>query len=408
MSNEFDEFTGSEAQTDPEFLQEGGDFSAEGLTDIEKMEQELAMGEFDDDQNLQGLDYENFVILKKQEILKFLRAVEPWIKVSVDQYGKCIRIRSLSADEVELSYINNDLAVVAKLPNRSGKTIPEYFMQVTTFKRIITETYASLVLVHENNELNIALLDNILFVETLKLNSEEYHSIEMPDKLTQVDTEALTLVTKKLSFVLSATDRAAEKIINFDGEHAYISTAVFAAVVKNPFQEGSMAISKVCLDLLGVLTEVSKLTFNVAVTDKHMLIEVDGLWKVRIPIYKLDNVLVDKAKDVTGFQGTIEVSNESLIKLVDVTRSFEYLSEVLEFRVSDELHVDVRSKDLTRTVSYHFPFQGTPESLDEVIRVSAAVVKPYLHLGADAKYAFTRQGWGLDTAWGKLLIRKTV
>jgi hypothetical protein len=410
MKEEFeDEFSGVNAQDDPEFRQEGGDFSAEGLSEIEQMEQELANGEFaEDEQALQGLDYESFVILKKQDILKFLRAVEPWIKVSVDQYGKCIRIRSIADDQVELSYINNNVAVTAILPNRSGKKIPEYFMQVSTFKRIITETYASLVLVHENNELNIALLDNILFVETLKLNSDEYKPVEMPDKLTTVDTEALTLITKKLAFVLSATDRAAEKVVNFDGDYAYISTAVFAAVVKNPFQEGSMAISKVCLDLLGVLTEVSKLTFNIAIQNNEMLIEVDGLWRVRLPIYKLDTVLVDKAKEVTGFTGTIEVSNESLIKLVDVTRAFEYLSEVLEFKVSDKLRVDVRSKDLTRTVSYEFPFEGTPETTDEIIRVSAAVVKPYLHLGGDAKYAFTKQGWGLDTVWGKLLIRKTV
>lgn len=406
---DFDEFTGTEAQSDPEFLTEAGDHSSEGLSELEQLEKELEEAEFEDDSQLQGLDYENFVILKKQEVLKFLRAVELWVKVSVDQYGKCVRIRSVSPEEVEFSYVNGTVKIQTKFVNRSGKQIPSYYIQISTLKRIVTETYSSLVLVHENNELNIALLDNILFVETLNLNDEEYSEIEVPNTTTKVDVETLALITKKLSFVLAATDRIAEKVVNFDEDRAYISTAVFAAKVKNPFTFGDMSISKICLDLLGILTEVSKLTFNVAREEDNLVFEVDGLWRVVIPCFKQDKVLISKSREVTEFEGTMEVSNESLAKLVDVVKSFEYLSEVLEFKVQDQLEVCVRSKDLTRKIPYKFPYQGTPETTDEVIRVSAAIVKPYLHLGSDStRYAFTKHGWGLQTEWGELLIRKTV
>lgn len=405
---DYDEFTGNSAQDDPAFLQEGGDFSSDGLSELEELENQLANEEFEDDEQLQGLDYESFIILKKQDLLKFMRAVEPWVKISVDQYGKCVRLRSVSDDEVELAYINGNVSIQARLVNRSGKKIPTYYLQIATFKKIISQTYASLVLVHENEELNISLLDNLLFVETIKLNDEEYKDIEIPDHMTAVDTGALTLITKKLAFVLASTDRVAEKVVNFDQEHAYFSTSVFAATVTNPFTFGDFAISKVCIDLLGILTEVSKLTFNVVRDDKSLIIEVDGLWKVAMPIFKYDQVAVSRAKDVTSFEGTVQVANESLVKIIDVTQSFDYLSEVLEFRVGSQLQVSVRSKDLTRRVDYQFPYEGKPEVSDEVIRVSAAVVKPYLHLGGDAKYAFTKQGWGLQTTWGNLLIRKTV
>lgn len=411
LGQEFDEFTGAEAQADKEFLSEGGDYSSEGLTELEQIEASLANDDFDDEEQLQGLDYESFVILKKQDLLKFLRAVEPWVKTAVDQYGKCVRVRSTSKEEVEFSYINGPMALTAKVINRSGKTIPQYFIQVSTLKRIVTETYASLVLVHENDELNIALLNNILFVETVNLNEEEYEAVKLETEqaLTRVDVDALALLTKKLSFVLAATDRVAEKVVNFKDDKAYISTAVFAAKVRNPFEFGDMSISKIGMDLLGILTEVSKLAFNAVRVENSLLVEVDGLWRAVIPVFKLDNVLIDKASEVTGFKGTMEVSNDELTKLVDVVKSFEYLSEVLEFKVGKDLEVNIRSKDLTRKVSYNFPYTGQPETTDEVIRVSAAIVKPYLHLGGDTtQYAFTKYGWGLQTEWGELLIRRTV
>lgn len=406
--NEFDEFSEVEAQADPDFLREGGDYSATGLTELEQFEAALAEATVDEEQ-FQGLDYESFIILKKQDLLKFLRAVEPWVKVSVDQYGKCVRIRSTSVDEVELSYVNASVRVVVKIVNKSGKTIPTYYLQVSTFKRLVTETYASLVLVHENNELNIAILDNLLFVETMTLNDAEYQDIQIPDQLSKVDVESLALVTKKLSFVLAATDRVAEKVVNFKADKAYISTAVFAAKVKNPFSIDGFSLSKVCLDLLGILTEVSKITFNIAIVTNQMVIQVDGLWTVVIPIFKLDETLIQRAEDVTNFDANMNVANESLVKLVDVVRSFEYLSEVLEFKVGEQLEVIVRSKDLTRKTTYQFPYTGTVEQSNDIIRISAAVVKPYLHLGGDnTYYAFTKYGWGLNTEWGSLLIRKTI
>lgn len=413
--DEFDEFSGTNAQDDPEFRQEGGDNSADGLSELENFEAELAAAEVDDDAQLQGLDYENFVILKKQELLKFLRAVEPWGKIAVDQYGKSARIRSISKDQVEFSYVNGQVQVTTLITNRSGKEIPTYYIQISTLKRIVTETYSSLVLVHENNELNMAILDQILYIETVTLKDEEYKQVETPDKLTKVDVEVLQLLTKKLSFVLAATDRVAEKVINFKEDKAYISTAVFAAAVRNPFEFDDMSISKICMDLLGILTEASKLTFNCALIsgegkERLLLCEVDGLWKVTLPVFDLNKTLVERAKEVTEFSGTMEVSNEALSKLVDLSKSLEYLSEVLEFQVSkDALNVTIRSKDLARKIPYSFPFTGSPEASDEVVRVSAAIVKPYLHLGANStSHAFTKAGWGLQTDWGNILIRKTV
>lgn len=413
--DEFDEFTGTNAQDDPEFRTEGGDHSADGLSELESFEADLAAAEVDDDEQLQGLDYDNFVILKKQELLKFLRAVEPWVKIAVDQYGKSVRIRSVSKDQVEFSYINGQVQVTALITNRSGKEIPTYFIQVSTLKRIVTETYASLVLVHENDELNMAILDQILYIETITLKDEEYKPVQIPEKLSKVDVEVLQLLTKKLSFVLAATDRVAEKVINYKEDKAYISTAVFAAAVKNPFEFDDMSISKICMDLLGIMTEVSKLTFNCAIVqgegrERLLVCEVDGLWTVAMPVFELNKTLVERAKEVTEFTGTMEVSNEALSKIVDLSKSLEYLSEVLEFQVvKDNLQVTVRSKDLSRKIPYMFPFNGEPETSDEVVRVSATIVKPYLHLGANTtSHAFTKAGWGLQTEWGNILIRKTV
>ena len=55
-----------------------------------------------------------------------------------------------------------------------------------------------------------------------------------------------------------------------------------------------------------------------------------------------------------------------------------------------------------------FPILGAPEGLKaEMIKVTAAAVKPYLDItGDDVLYSFSPAGFGIATDFGRFLIRK--
>ena len=254
MAKEKDEFsldqedmTGMSAQNDPEFAAESqtmGDLEA----DLDNVE------DFDSAEFNVGLaDYEKFIVLPKRELANFVRAVEPLTKTTVDQYGKSVQISSVDKDTVELKYSNKPYRIAMKVNNKSQKMVDKFCIEVALLKRLIAEQYASIVIVQTDDTYNLSIFDSLLFLETKKLNDEEF-KFERKTLKDTIDKELGLYNFRKLGSILSTSDRASEKIIVVKDDKCYFNTGVFSACVKSPFSEQfDLLLFKPVVDLLGVL-----------------------------------------------------------------------------------------------------------------------------------------------------------
>ena len=75
------------------------------------------------------------------------------------------------------------------ITNKSNKMCPTFYIQVDILKKIVSESYASVVFVFDNDEMNISLLDNLLYVQTVKLKEEEYKIEDKGQEYKILDTE---------------------------------------------------------------------------------------------------------------------------------------------------------------------------------------------------------------------------
>ena len=197
------------------------------------MEDEIADftdADLQSDEFLKNLDYDQFLILSKKDLTDFLRIVEPWTKVSPDLYGKAVMIESVDSNQVVIRYVNHPTYVQKVLTNKSNKSCPTFFLQVDVLKKIVTESYASVVFVYENDEVNISLLDNLLYVQTIRLNEAEYQIEGKEKHFKNVDTEVAKLLFKRVANILNLTDRVSEKNIVFKEEKAYLYRSVLCQV----------------------------------------------------------------------------------------------------------------------------------------------------------------------------------
>ena len=122
----------------------------------------------------EGMNYDRFIVLSKKDITNFCRVVEPLTKQAIDDYGKSVHVRCVGEDKVELVYVNTPYLVSSVVPNKSTKQVSEFTIAVSTLKRLVTQAFASLVLVENDGEMNIALCESLLYLETKPLAAEEY------------------------------------------------------------------------------------------------------------------------------------------------------------------------------------------------------------------------------------------
>lgn len=399
------QFTGLSAQDDPAF-------NEDLFSDFDSLEDAISEVQGDEliDEFTKNLDYAEFLILSKKEISEFLRLVEPWSKVSVDNYGKSVRIWSVSSDTVSLQYVNSPTFLQSVVGNKSGKTMPDFFIRVDLLKKIVSESFASVVFVRENDEVNLALLNNLLYVETQNLKSAEYDYKFPEGKCLDLDLERGTFLFKKLSFALAATDRVAEKSIVIKDDKSYISTNAFVAEVDSPFSEAvSLVLFKPVVDTLGLMVGEAKTSAKVTVNEAGSLLSivVDGKTTAVVQVHKnVDQFLNPRTQMLLNFKPNVCVENDSLLRLAQVVSSFDYLSSALSIAIEgDSMVVTVLSSDLSRKVKYSFSVTKEGDVDDVEMKIGSDLLKNYLEFaGKVARYSLQESGLGLELVNGKFLI----
>ena len=189
------------------------------------------VGEFSADK----FDYENYIFLHKKDILNFCRIVEPLTKMSVDEYGKSVLIKSVNKDTVLMSYVNSTYVVEMTLANKSEKEITPFALSIANLKKITNNAFASLVLVQEERGMFLAVCGSLLFLETRQLSLDIYNTERKPTT-NSLDKDIAFYVFRRLGAILSCSDRASEKVIVVKNGHTIFNTGVFSAKVKSPFK----------------------------------------------------------------------------------------------------------------------------------------------------------------------------
>ena len=115
------------------------------------------VGEFSADK----FDYKNYIFLHKKDILNFCRIVEPLTKMSVDEYGKSVLIKSVNKDTVLMSYVNSTYVVEMTLANKSEKEVAPFALSIANLKKITNNAFASLVLVQQEQGMFLAVCGSL-------------------------------------------------------------------------------------------------------------------------------------------------------------------------------------------------------------------------------------------------------
>jgi hypothetical protein len=358
-----------------------------------------------------GQDYEKFIVVSKKELSAFCRLVEPLTKQSIDEYGKCVFFHCIDEQNVELCYTNIPYICEAVVTNKSGKKVRDFAVSVTTLKKLVTQAFASLIFVEQNEDINLAICESLLYLETKNLLADQYKFSKrnMPGS---IDKERALHVFRKAGSSLALTERASEKVVVVKNKQVHFNTGVFTASIKSPFSgEEEFVIYKQVSDILAVLAEFSKVSLNYIIDGDTMAVATEGFYvEVQIGIGdKIQEFLSPNAEVILGFNATAKVINDNLLRIITVVGGLEYLSDIVDLEFTKEqLILKISNADQTRTSPYVFNIvEGAPSEVGSM-KVSIPVLKLFLAIvGGNCTYDFNQYGLGIKTEDGKYLIRRS-
>lgn len=359
----------------------------------------------------EGMNYDKFIVLSKKDITNFCRVVEPLTKQAIDDYGKSVHVRCVGEDKVELVYVNTPYLVSSVVPNKSTKQVSEFTIAVSTLKRLVTQAFASLVLVENDGEMNIALCESLLYLETKPLAAEEYlfEKKETPDT---IDKEGALYTFKKIGASLALTERASEKVVVVDGTNVNFNTGVFVAKSKSPFStDQKFVLYKQVSDIIATLAEFTKVSMQYGIEDDILTIQSEGFY-VQCQVGGEDKVkefTSEAAEAALKFEASVTIINDNLLRIITVVKNLDYLSDIVALEFTDKaILLKISNAANTKSSAYTFNImEGKPSQTGEM-KVTTDVLKLFLSIvGTDCKYDMTTVGMAIQTAEGKFIIRKS-
>lgn len=368
-----------------------------------------------DEFSKEAMNYDEFIVLSKKDLTNFCRVVEPLTKASVDEYGKSAYICPIDKDTVELRYTNTPYVVCHKVANKSNKLMKPFAVSVSTLKKLVTNAFASLVFVQSENEVSIAVCGSLLYVETKPL-SEQFYQIERLKADKTLDKEKAAFVFRKAGSVLSLSDRASEKVIVVHNGYANFNTGFFVAKVGTPFAEDAeFVIWQMVANILAIFADISKVGINYDVVEGEeadkLVVSCDGQFYCELPVGKREKVeefyspVVDQ---LLNFDADIRVVNDSIIHLIGLVKSVDYLSDIVTISFEKSMmKFVIYDTAMTKPSVYEFPIiEGSPKVLGEM-KLNADVLKTFLEITSlDVKYCYNQDGLGINNELGQFLIRK--
>jgi hypothetical protein len=373
MTKEFkDDFTGIEAQNDPDVLEETNEFSIEtedfSIDDVMTNLSEEDITEFES--SFTKLDYRNMIILPKKPILAFLRMVESWTKVSIDTYGKALRIESISPDLVELTYSNKPTLISVKVPNMSGKIIGKHFLRIEVLKRTAAQSSNQVCLVEEDEGLFIPLSTQLVMVETIKLHDSVFN-VEQEGKevsFGSIDVASFSELIKNFNTISAFSERAQDKTIKFFSDNtAHVVSPAIRLLANSPFN-----LNTINFEIPKTFIESLQIIVNSTLGVDYKITEVKERFYLSVSVgahvYILSQISPSQANSngAQSRENTFTTDWDAIKQLSRIVSSFDYYNPVIGLAYRDnEIIAETKTKDLTHTSHLNFPASsGVRNSLD--------------------------------------------
>jgi len=358
------------------------------------------------------IDYDKFVVLDKKELVGFCRLVDPFTKFANDDYGKCVLIQSISNEVVEVSYVSDGYIVSERLTNKSNKTIKPFAVLVATLKKLVVSAYASLIFVEQDNEINLALFESLLFLETKPLNAKLFEFVRR-ETTGVIDKELAAYTFKKIGASLFLTDRPSERSIVIKDQKAHFNTGVFTSCSKSPFSgDEQFVLYKQVADAIAVLAELSKSSLKYTIDGDKLVVNCDDLYYIEVMIGNEDKVqefFSPAAVQILSFDAQISVINDNLLRLISIVGALDYLSDIVTISFTKEkMKIVIATSNQSKKSVYEFAITDGKPEVDSEMTFTIPVLKMFLQIvGSDVKYSYNQNGLGISTEKGKFLIRRS-
>ena len=367
------------------------------------------------DEFTEDLSFENYIVLSKRDVIDFCKIVEPLTKASIDEYGKCALIRSLDDNSVEFLYKNSPFFVTMRFVSKSGKRLKRSFaVPVEVIKKLAVNSYASLVFV-EDVDLQLALGESLLLVETKPLDEELYKN-RPKNTVMDIDRQRALYTFRRVGSLLSNSDKQQEKIMIVRNNNVHINTAFFISKIKNPFGDCcDFIIYNMVVQSLGILSELSKNSIKYGIEHGEeqsiMSVLVDGTIYCEFPIggpERVEEFFSPVAQKSLDFEPNISILNDSLYRILTIVRALPYLSDIITISFEkDNFVFGISTVNFEKHMTYTFKvLEGTPEFKGDM-KVNVDVLRTYFEItGSEVKYAFVDEGLGIKNENGIFLIRR--
>jgi len=389
------------------------DFSAGDLEDL--LNQSLPSSSTGEktsqiDEYASDLEYEKYIVLNKKDLSSFCRLVDPLTKSAVDLYGKSVKFSCVN-DEVQVTFLNRPLIVQCSIPNRSGKTVADFIITVETLKKLVSQAYASLILVEDENGINLLLCEQLLFLQTQPLDLALYN-ITPKETAKELDPELAQYAFRRVSQSLSLTDRASERNIAVKGGSLYYNTGSFMAKVASPFAaDDSFVVGQTTAGTLATFTDLSKASIQYQVYGSTIALRSEGFYaELNVsPSEKVDLFISPNADFLLSGDATAKIMNDNLIHILTVVRSLDYLSNFVTIGFTySGISLKLVASNNQKSSTYDFPLLSGAITTEGEMRIAVDTLKLFLAIaGQDCSYNFTDSGLSIATDSGRFLLKKS-
>ena len=277
---------------------------------------------------------------------------------------------------------------------------------------MVTNSFASLIFVEEGEEMNISLCESLLYLDTKPLK-EDLFTVKRCETPGIIDKDIANYAFRRVGSALSLTERASEKTLVIKDGKVHFNTGIFAACAKSPFDgETSFVLYKQVVDIIAVLSEISKVGLTYALDGDVLHLNCDGNFRIITQVgvgERVEQFLSPTADYVLNFSAGVSLVSESLLRLISTVKSLDYLSEIITLNVNkDSFAFEIVSVNHSKKSTYTFAIlDGTPEQLG-TMKVSVDILQTFFSIaGDDVIYAFNQNGLGIENSMGKFLLRKS-
>lgn len=393
------------------------DFSFEGFNDVDSFNPNDIDDELNSVEEVQvvteNLDYDKYIVIDRKDLTNFVHLVSSLSRQSVDAVGRSIFFDCSAQGVITLKYSNTPFFATMTVSNKSVKTVKDFALSIATVVKLLSQGFSALVIVEdEDGNLNIAVADSLLYLDSINISSDVYAHIN--HEVTKVlNKEVTSYVFKTLGSALSLTDRTSEKVIVMKDGKAHFTTGAFIAETTTPFDpEDNFIVYRTVADIMATIVDSTSSELRYSIVDDDTLVISDGC-SIYIELVVGSGMLIPKflspaAGLQLSFDADVQLMNDQILRLTQVVSSLEYFASqaVLEFSGSAlKITFEAASSGKKST----FTFRTLSGSFSEgTMKVAIPTLKMILNLlgSADTQYALTDNGLGLQTSNTKLLIRK--